>query len=144
MTVFSNPSRRKCCYASPMMKVTPVLLVETIEASLPFWVDRLGFAKTVEVPEDGRLAFVILAKDGAEVMMQTWESVHKDAPAVFPEVKMTGASLFIEVSDFEDILRRLEGANVVLPDRTTFYGMREIGVREPGGHLLVFAKPVGA
>jgi len=24
-------------------------------------------------------------------------------------------------------------------ERTTFYGMREIGVYEPGGHVVVFA-----
>ena len=34
------------------MKITPVLIVEEIEKSLPFWIDRMGFAKTVEVPED--------------------------------------------------------------------------------------------
>jgi len=34
-----------------MKKLTPILLVKEIEPSLPFWVDRLGFKKTVEVPE---------------------------------------------------------------------------------------------
>jgi hypothetical protein len=28
---------------------------------------------------------------------------------------------------------------VALPDRTTFYGMREIGVLEPSGHIVTFA-----
>jgi len=26
-----------------------------------------------------------------------------------------------------------------MPERMTFYGMREIGVREPGGHIAIFA-----
>ena len=33
-----------------MKKVTPVLYVEEIEPALPFWMDRLGFEKTAEVP----------------------------------------------------------------------------------------------
>ncbi|MCX6623499.1 MAG: VOC family protein, partial [Acidobacteria bacterium] len=127
-----------------MIKITAVLLVEAIEESLPFWVDRLGFEMTVEVPDGDRLGFVILVRDGAEVMLQTWESARKDAPSLVPEVKTTGASLFIEVPDFEDILRRVAGADIILPERTTFYGMREIGVREPGGHVLIFAKAVAA
>jgi uncharacterized glyoxalase superfamily protein PhnB len=120
------------------MKLTPVLCLDQIEKSLPFWVDRLGFAKTVEVPDGNRLAFAILVKDGAEVMLQTWESVKKDAPALVP-ASPAATFLFIEVEDFADILKRVAGCEVALAERTTFYGMREIVVREPGGHLVCFA-----
>ncbi|MDQ1473418.1 MAG: hypothetical protein QOJ99_4898 [Bryobacterales bacterium] len=33
------------------MKLTPVLIVDEIEKSLLFWVDRIGFTKTAEMPE---------------------------------------------------------------------------------------------
>jgi hypothetical protein len=32
---------------------------------------------------------------------------------------------------------------VVVPRRQTFYGMDEIGVREPGGHVVMFAQAIG-
>ena len=35
--------------------------------------------------------------------------------------------------------RRLDGYPIVMPERVTFYGMREIGVSEPNGHTVVFA-----
>ena len=123
------------------MKITPVLVVEHIEKSLPFWVDRMGFEKTIEVPEDGRIGFAILAREGAELMLQTVSSVLKDEPKFAPLTGST-AALFIEVEDFADVLRRLDGYPVDMPERTTFYGMREIGVREPGGHVVVFAARV--
>jgi hypothetical protein len=120
------------------MKITAVLIVESVEKSLSFWVDRMGFEKTVEVPEGDRLGFVIAVKDGAELMLQSTESVVKDAPQFLP--KGAGSvGLFIEVSDFGDVLKRLEGYPVAMAERTTFYGMREIGVFEPGGHTVVFA-----
>jgi glyoxalase/bleomycin resistance protein/dioxygenase superfamily protein len=121
------------------MKITPVLMVEEIEKSLPFWMDRMGFAKTVDVPEGDRLGFAILVRDGAEVMLQSIESVRKDSPQFVPRGQSYNVGLFIEVEDFADILKRLEGYPPALPERTTFYGMREIGVREPGGHIVVFA-----
>jgi catechol 2,3-dioxygenase-like lactoylglutathione lyase family enzyme len=121
------------------MKITAVLLVEEIEKSLPFWVERMGFEKTVEVPEGDRLGFVILARDGAELMLQTIESVRKDAPQFVPKPGTSVAALFIEVDDFADTVRRLDGYAIALPERTTFYGMREIGVVEPGGHTVIFA-----
>ena len=42
-------------------RITPVLSSE-IEPLLPFWVDRLGFSKTIEVPDGNKLAFVTFQK----------------------------------------------------------------------------------
>ncbi len=59
-------------------RITPVLLVKEIEPVVPFWVERLGFAKTIEVPDGSKLGFVTLQKGAAEVMYQTYASVEKD------------------------------------------------------------------
>lgn len=122
-------------------KLTPVLMVEAIEPCLPLWVDLLGWTKTVEVPEGDKIGFAILAKDGAEVMYQTWESVEKDLGRPQGRPHGTSVGLFIEVSDLDDIIRRLDGVPLVLARRKTFYGMDEIGVAEAGGHTVVFAQP---
>ena len=126
---------------STMKKLTPVIMVDAIEPCVPFW-ERLGFAKTAEVPEGDRLGFVILTKDSVEVMYQTHESVAKDAAGLVPGAHGHGAALFIEVSDIVSVERALDGIEVVVPRRQTFYGMDEIGVREPGGHVVMFAQPV--
>jgi len=122
------------------MKITSVLIVDEIEPSLAFWVDRMGFTKTVDMPDDGRLGFVILENGGGELMMQTLSSVRKDEPKFAPDgIGAKGSALFIEVDDFADARRRLEGYPILMPERVTFYGMREIGVSEPGGHTVIFA-----
>jgi len=122
------------------MKLTPVLIVEAVENSLPFWVDRMGFTRTVDVPEGDRIGFVILEREGVELMLQTITSVRQDVPAFAPAGDgAKGCGIFIEVDDFEDVLRRLKGYPIALPERVTFYGMREIGVSEPSGHTVMFA-----
>jgi catechol 2,3-dioxygenase-like lactoylglutathione lyase family enzyme len=125
------------------MKITPVLYVESIERSLPFWVDRIGFEKTVEVPGGDGLAFAILVRGGAELMLQTIASVREDEPKFAPSGKSSGFGLFFEVDDFEDILKRLNGYPIEMAERTTNYGMREIGVRDPDRHIAAFAMRVG-
>jgi catechol 2,3-dioxygenase-like lactoylglutathione lyase family enzyme len=122
------------------MKITPILIVDEIEPSLDFWVAKLGFEKTVEVPEGDKLGFVILQKEGTEVMLQSRASVRKDAgSAVADEMLASGSHLYIEVESFSDALERVKGAEVLVAERTTFYGMREIWVREPGGNVVGFA-----
>jgi hypothetical protein len=121
------------------MKITAVLIVESIEKSLPFWIDRVGFTKTVEVPDGNNLGFVILVRDGAGLMLQTIESVRNDVPQLAPKGFSHDVGLFIEIDDFDDIENRLNGYPIALQERTTSYGMREIGVREPNGHTVIFA-----
>jgi catechol 2,3-dioxygenase-like lactoylglutathione lyase family enzyme len=121
------------------MKITPILIVDEIEPSLNFWVAKLGFEKTVEVPEGDKLGFVILQKEGTEVMLQTRASARKDAGLAAEEILNSGSHLYIEVDSFSDALKRINGAEVLLPERTTFYGMREIWVRDPGRNVVGFA-----
>lgn len=125
-------------------KLTPVLLVDAIEPCLPLWVDRLGWTKQTEVPHGDVLGFAILVKDGVEVMYQTWDSAAADTGTGMGKASGASTALFIEVSDLDTIERQLKGHAIALPRRQTFYGMDEIGVREPGGHLVIFAQPVSA
>jgi uncharacterized glyoxalase superfamily protein PhnB len=122
-----------------MNKLTPVLYVEEIEPVLSFWTDRLGFARTVEVPEGDRLGFVILQKNGVEVMYQTRKSVEGDLPELAGS-PMKGSFLFIEVEDLDAVERSLEGIRPVVPRRKTFYGADELIVREPAGNAVTFAQ----
>jgi hypothetical protein len=124
------------------MKITPVLVVEEIEPCLPFWVERMGFQNVAEMPEGDRIGFVILVREGVELMLQSSASVRKDEPAFAPSGESRVATLFIEIDDFADTVMRLEGYPLAMKDRTTFYGMREVGVFEPGGNIVIFAKKV--
>ncbi len=124
----------------PVNKLIPVLFVEKIEPVLPFWTEHLGFIKTVEVPEDGRLGFVILQQGNVEVMYQSYASVSKDLPQILSEVQRGPSFLYIEVEDLDALKPALESSSVYLPERKTFYGAREIGIRDPAGHYLTFAE----
>jgi hypothetical protein len=120
-------------------RLTPVLMVESIEPCLPFWVERLGFTKTTEVPHEDRLGFVILERDGIEIMYQTRASVASDI-APLAASPMRGTFLFIQVDDVDAIEKALKGVAPVVPRRKTFYGSEELIVREPGGNAVTFAQ----
>jgi uncharacterized glyoxalase superfamily protein PhnB len=123
-------------------KITPVLLVNEIEPILPFWIDRLGFTKAIEVPDGNKLGFVDLQKGGVEVMYQTYSSVEHDAPPAMAAAARKGPTyLYLEVDDLEAVLAALKGVPRVMPERTAFYGMREFAVQDPAGHFITFAQP---
>lgn len=124
----------------PMKKITPIVFVEAIEPVLPFWHERLGFETTVSVPEGDHLGFAILQKDGVELMYQTFESVDADIPALGEELRKAGpTTLFCEVEAIDPLLGPLEGVEVVVERRRTFYGMDELFVRAPCGTIVGLA-----
>jgi uncharacterized glyoxalase superfamily protein PhnB len=126
-------------------RITPVLLVKEIEPLVPFWVDRLGFAKTIEVPDGNKLGFVTFQKGTAEVMYQTYASVQKDAPKDVSATAGKGPTyLYMEVDNLDAVLASMKDVKMVMPVRTAFYGMREFSVQDPGGHFITFAQPVAA
>ena len=120
-------------------RLTPVLMVDAIEPALAFWVDKLGFNKTAEVPHDGKLGFVILERDEIQIMYQTKDSVAVDVPSLAKSPQQ-GTFLFIEVDDLNAVVKQLQGVMPVVPRRTTFYGADELIVREPCGNVVTFAQ----
>lgn len=125
-----------------LKRITPILLVDRIEPCLPFW-EAIGFDRTTEVPQGDGLGFVILEKSGLEVMYQTRASVAEDLPAL-ADSALGGTFLFIEVMDLDAVIDAIGNVPVIFPRRKTFYGMEEIGVREPGGNAVTFAMPVSS
>lgn len=145
--VRSHPSSSTTSVSMPgegtmqLKKATPVMIVDAIEPILPFWVGRLGFEQATEVPDGDRLGFVILLKDGVELMFQTWRSVLGDAGSgVFVAQPRDHTPLFIEVTDLGAIQQALGGEGVLVAERTTFYGSRETIVRTPYGQVVTFAQ----
>jgi uncharacterized glyoxalase superfamily protein PhnB len=120
-------------------KITPIMQVAEIEPAISFWTDRLGFEITAQVPHGDKIGFVLLVKDGYEVMYQAQASVEADAPVLLG-LPLGGTILFIEVDDIDAIENALEGTEIVVPRRQTFYGSTEIFVREPAGNVVGFAQ----
>ncbi|MGH9423762.1 MAG: VOC family protein, partial [Thermoanaerobaculia bacterium] len=106
-----------------LKQLTPVLIVEAVEPCLKFWVDRLGFAITNQVPgPDGKLIFASVQLGPVEVMYQTRASVVDEQPGAAKELMGHSVALFITVEDLDTVARSLDGAPVVKPRHKTFYG----------------------
>jgi len=135
-----------------MKRMTPLFIYDDLTEALAFWRDRYGFAVTVEVPTDPSkdaagqpVGFVILQRGEALLMLQSRGSVELDAPGMLPgELGKAGTALYIEVEELSPIIAASAGCEVILEERESFYGMREFGVRAPGGVAVTFAQRVGS
>lgn len=126
---------------SILTKITPVLIVDSIEESLPLWRDQLGYKIETEVPHEGRLGFVILKQGALELMLQTKASIGGDLPALLKGKAHTqSVLLYADVEDLDKTISGLSGAEILVPKRKTFYGAHEVWILTDSGHVLGLAQ----
>lgn len=122
-------------------KLTPNLMVESIEEALEFYRDVLGFNVVHTVPGDDSLNFAILNHGNVELMLQARKSMREDVPQVAELEGSPPLILYLDVDGIEELHDRIQDkVEVLLPMRKTFYGMNEFYVRDPFGFFLGFAE----
>jgi hypothetical protein len=121
-------------------KMTPVCIVDRVEPSLAFWRDGMGYTMRAEVPHEGAIGFALLENPAGEIMLQSKASLAADLPAL--AALAPDSVLFVEVRSLDAARKGAIGAKVLVEERTTFYGMRETVVLDPGGTVVIFAEPL--
>jgi uncharacterized glyoxalase superfamily protein PhnB len=119
-------------------RLTPNLYTDDVESCVKFWVERMHFEKTAEVPDGGKLAFASLQKGTIELMYGSYASLEKE-PALAGAYRRGTGFLFIEVDELDAVLAAMKGAPMAVPLHKTFYGSTEFTVKDPAGHLITFA-----
>jgi catechol 2,3-dioxygenase-like lactoylglutathione lyase family enzyme len=125
--------------------ITPNLLVRDVNKSIAFYRDVLGFTMGETVPDQEPFVFVWMKRDDVSVFLNdiTAAAAH-DYPHAAQLPPGGTAALFFIVSDVDGYHAHVAPrANIVMPLKTQFYGMREFAVTDPDGHLITFAERVG-
>jgi lactoylglutathione lyase len=124
-------------------KLTPNLLVASVERSLAFYVDTLGFARGMTVPEQSPFVFASVTGDTIEIFFNDAAAAIKEYPAFAGKPIGATGTLFIEVEGIDALHDRLRpSVKVVMPIVNQFYGMREFAIEDPDGYVITFAERV--
>ncbi len=136
--------------------LTPNLMTEDVNQSVAFYCERLGFrflagmlASGSETPVNEfsvnvPLQWAMLQRDSAMVMFQLRSSFATEYAPLGDAAVAASASFYLEVDDLDDLLADLgDGIETLLPDHKTFYGMREIWIRDNNGYIVTLAEKAG-
>lgn len=125
--------------------VTPNLLVQDVARSTAFYRDVLGFTMGETVPDVAPFIFVWMKRDEVSVFLNDIKAAEHDYPPAAAMPPGGTAAMFFIVTDVDGYYAQVAPkANVILPIKTQFYGMREFAVTDPDGHIITFAERVAA
>jgi catechol 2,3-dioxygenase-like lactoylglutathione lyase family enzyme len=127
-------------------KLTPNLIVSSVEQSLAFYTEVLGFARGMTVPEQSPFVFASVTSGPVEIFFNDKSTVSKESPQ-FAGLAIGGGgnTMFIEVEGIDALHDRLEpSVKIVMPIVTQWYGVREFAIADPDGYVITFAERVSA
>lgn len=124
------------------INTTTNLMVKSIEESLLFYQDILGFTEIASVKnEAGLYDFIILNKDNANLMLQQKESLVSEFPSYAVETIAPSVTLYTMVDNYEEYYSELKSKlELYLERHTTPYGADEFAIADPDGYVLVFTE----
>jgi lactoylglutathione lyase len=124
-----------------LTKLTPNLLVENVERSLAFYIDVLGFARGMTVPDASPFVFAQVTNGSVEIFFNDAKGAVEEYPTLGGRsLGMTG-TLFIEVRGIHALHDRLKDrVPIVMPFVTQWYGMMEFAIADPDGYVITFAQ----
>jgi uncharacterized glyoxalase superfamily protein PhnB len=126
-----------------LTKLTPNLLVSSVERSLAFYVDTLGFERGMTVPDQSPFAFGSVTAGPVEIFFNDAAGAVKEYPDFAGKPIGCTGTLFIEMDGVNALHDRLKlQVKVVMPIETKFYGMREFAIEDPDGYVITFAERV--
>ena len=74
-------------------------------------------------------------------MYQSYASADQDVGTTISQVVRQGPTfLYVEVDNLKATISAVKAAEVTMPERKTFYGSTEIGIKDPAGHYITFAE----
>jgi len=124
-------------------KLTPNLLVASVERSLAFYEGVLGFARGFTVPEQSPFVFASVTGGAVEVFFNDAAGAIKEYPAFGGRPIGATGTMYIEVEGVDALHDRLKPTvPIVMPLVTQFYGMREFAIEDPDGYVITFAERV--
>lgn len=122
--------------------MTSNLMVDSVDESVAFYRDTLGFSLFDSVPDgEGKLQFAIMGRDGVMLMFQEKSSLISEYPNMEREGLAPSISLYIMVDDFDTIYQGLKDKAKLLVDvHETFYKTKEFAIEDNSGYVLTFAE----
>ena len=122
-------------------KLTPNLLVANVERSLAFYVDTLGFARGMTVPDASPFVFAAVTSGDVEIFVNDAATAVKEYPAFAGKPLGATGTMYIELEGVDALHERIKSrVQVTMPLVTQFYGMREFAIVDPDGYVITFAE----
>ncbi|MBS7020885.1 MAG: VOC family protein [Firmicutes bacterium] len=121
--------------------ITTNIMVLSVEETIQFYEEKLGFERILTVPEEGEhFVFAIMKKDNVSIMLQEKQSLIEEYKTLETNHIKPMFTLFITVDNVEKLYEELkDNVEIAKELHQTFYGKPEFAIFDNNQNILTIS-----
>ncbi len=124
-----------------MKNLTINLMVKSVNETVDFYRNVLGFELIMSNPEKGEFDWAMVSKDGVSLMFQEEKNIKSEYPCMKNNNITPSFTMFIKTENVDKLYTTLkEKVKIVAEYHKTFYGDYEFAIEDINGYILTFAE----
>jgi lactoylglutathione lyase len=122
-------------------RLSPNIGVKSVNESVDFYTNILGFRKIVSVPETGVLDWAMLQRESVTVMFQEEKNLVNEYKELAGKPVGGFLTFYITLKGFNSFYESVKDkVTVSKQPHQTFYGAMEFAIIDPNGYTITFAE----
>lgn len=124
-----------------IQSITPNIGVKSVDETVRFYVDILGFKEVMNVPGEGKLIWAMVSFGETSLMFQDQKSLEEEYPILKGRALQPLLTFYFKVVGKSLLYEKVcKTAYLVKDMNTTSYGVEEFAIRDNNGFILTIAE----
>lgn len=121
--------------------LTPNLGVKSVNETVKFYTEFLGFEKIVSVPESGELVFAIVSAGNVNLMFQQIDNLKEEYPKLNDYKGNSAFTLYVKLQNTNVLYEKIRYSDYLIKEMyITPYGAEEFAIRDNNGFILTMTE----
>lgn len=124
-----------------IQSLTPNIGVKSVDETVKFYTEILGFKEVMSVPSQGKLVWAMVSSEKVNLMFQDQESLEEEYPELQGRGLASVQSFYIKVTDKKTLYEKVRLTEYLAKDiNITTYGTEEFAIRDNNGFILTITE----
>lgn len=120
--------------------ITANIGVKSVNETVQFYTEKLGFEKLMSMPEEGNLVWAMVGNGHVFLMFQEEGNLKNE----YKELAITGKgciTFYVKIKDMKELYEQVKDTEMLVKKlETTPYGIDEFALRDNNGYILTITE----
>ncbi len=121
--------------------LSPNIGVKSVNETVKFYTEVLGFGLIMSLPETGDLAWAMVGSGDAVIMFQEIRNLQDEYPQLHGKPLNASITFYVKMKNMTSLYEKLKGTEYLAKElHQTFYGADEFAILDNNGYILTITE----
>lgn len=141
MVVLYRCEHKKNKIPMKYQSLVPNMGVKSVNETVKFYTEVLGFKQIISVPENGELIFAMINAGDVNLMFQQIDNLQEEYPELKNRNEKASFTFYIKLHDKNSLYEKIKNTDFLVKEmHMTLYGIEEFAFRDNNGFILTITE----